>query len=117
MQSIGDSRGWRQARPDAGRCVEPTTQATSLRRLRWAPLYAPATQAVQRDLLYLGVLLAAAALLRTPAARRAAEPALAAGTVVVIGYALSERLLPGVIQFAHSGAALGRLEQPLTYWN
>ena len=83
----------------------------------WSPLYAPTSQALQRDLLYLGTLTAAAALLRTPVTRRAVEPALAAGTLIVIGYGLSERLLPGVIHFSHSTAALGRLEQPLTYWN
>ena len=45
------------------------------------------------------------------------EPALAAGTVVVIGYGLSARLLPGLLHFARSVSAQGRLEQPLTYWN
>jgi hypothetical protein len=35
----------------------------------------------------------------------------------VIGYGLSERVLPGVIDLADSRAALGRLDQPLTYWN
>jgi O-antigen ligase len=35
----------------------------------------------------------------------------------VIGYGLSERLLPGLITLKRSTGALGRLEQPLTYWN
>ena len=43
----------------------------------------------------LGALLAATLLLRAPAARRWVEPALAAGAVIVIGYGMSERLLPG----------------------
>jgi hypothetical protein len=44
-------------------------------------------------------------------------PALAAGTVVVIVYGLSERLLPGLFELTRSRAAAGRLDQPLTYWN
>jgi hypothetical protein len=83
----------------------------------WAPLSAPATDALQRALLYLAVLAAAAALLRDRRARRAAEPALALGALVVIGYGLTERLLPGVFELKRSTGALGRLEQPLTYWN
>jgi len=35
----------------------------------------------------------------------------------VIGYGLSERLLPGLLHFSRSVSAQGRLEQPLTYWN
>ena len=64
------------------------------------------------------MLLAAAMLLLRP--RRAqllVEPALAAGALIVIGYGMSERLLPGVLHFARSVSAEGRLEQPLTYWN
>jgi disulfide bond formation protein DsbB len=85
--------------------------------IAWAPLSAPATDALQRLLLYVAALGAAAALLRQPAARRAVEPALALGTLVVIGYGLSERLLPGLVTLKRSNGALGRLEQPLTYWN
>ncbi|HEV3002670.1 MAG TPA: hypothetical protein VGW75_18175, partial [Solirubrobacteraceae bacterium] len=51
----------------------------------WAPLGAPAADALERALLYLGALGAAYAAFRTRAAARAVEPALAAGTVVVIG--------------------------------
>ena len=50
----------------------------------------------------------------------AVEPssrALAAGVLIVIGYGLSERMLPGVLEFSRSVSAQGRLEQPLTYWN
>ena len=54
---------------------------------------------------------------REPAQRRLVEPVLAAGVVVVIGYGLSERLLPGLLHFSRSVSAQGRLEQPLTYWN
>jgi O-antigen ligase len=45
------------------------------------------------------------------------EPGLALGATIVIGYGISERLLPGVLHFSQTAAAFGRLEQPLTYWN
>ena len=82
----------------------------------WAPLAGPAIADAQRLVLYLATLVAAAALLRDGRAR-AAEPALAAGAVAVLVYGLSERLLPGLIDLEDSRSALGRLEQPLTYWN
>ena len=87
--------------------------------LAWAPLVGPAVDSVQRLLLYTGALLAAVALLRQPLAARAAEPVLALGALVVIGYGLSGRLLPGVIDLIsdRSYGAGGRLEQPITYWN
>jgi hypothetical protein len=83
----------------------------------WAPLIGPAVENVQRLLLYVGVLLLAIAVLRSPRWQRAVEPALAAGATIVIGYGLSGRLLPGVIEQSASNSADGRLEQPLTYWN
>ncbi len=67
--------------------------------------------------MYAGVLLAASALLRGRTTLRAVVPALAGGAVIVIGYGISERLLPGLLRFSHSASAQGRLEQPLTYWN
>ena len=85
--------------------------------LAWAPVSTPATDAVQRSLLYLGVLVAATGVLRLGEVRRALEPGLAFGIVVVIGYGLTERLLPGVVDWARSTGAGGRLEQPITYWN
>jgi hypothetical protein len=83
----------------------------------WAPQAAPAEDALQRMLLYTAGFAAAAALLRHPLARRAAEPALALGTLLVIAYGLLDRLLPGVFNLTRSTVAEGRLEQPLTYWN
>jgi hypothetical protein len=68
-------------------------------------------------ILYAGVLLAATALLRDRGAQRVVEPALAAGALIVIGYGISARLLPGLLHFQRSVSAQGRLEQPLTYWN
>jgi hypothetical protein len=85
--------------------------------ISWAPLAGPAFHDTQRLLLYLAVLTASAALLRGWATAEAVEPALAAGTLIVIGYGLSGRLLPGLIHETHSLSAAGRLEQPLTYWN
>ncbi len=89
----------------------------SLASMAWAPLAGNAYHAGQLVFLYAGGLLAAAMLLRTPAAGGWVEPALAFGATIVICYALSERLLPGVLHFSRSAAAFGRLEQPLTYWN
>jgi hypothetical protein len=83
----------------------------------WAPLAAPALAAVQRLLLYTGALLLAVGVLREPRALRAAEPVLALGAAVVIGYGLAGRLLPGIVELARSESAGGRLEQPITYWN
>ena len=75
----------------------------------WAPLSDPATDSAVRLVLYLGAFVAAAALLRDELAARAVEPALAAGALVVIGYGLSERLLPGLVDLAESAKAFGRL--------
>ncbi|MGH2915219.1 MAG: hypothetical protein ACRDMX_09540, partial [Solirubrobacteraceae bacterium] len=91
--------------------------AWTLCSLAWAPIVGSAYDAGQLAFLYLGGLIAAAALLRTRSSRRAVEPALAAGALIVIGYGLSERLVPGLLHFARSASAQGRLEQPLTYWN
>jgi hypothetical protein len=85
--------------------------------IAWAPQAAPAEDALERLLLYSAGFAAALALLRHPLARRAAEPALALGTLVVVGYGLLDRLLPGAFSFERSSVAGGRLEQPLTYWN
>jgi O-antigen ligase len=83
----------------------------------WAPIAGRAYHAGQIVILYLGALLAAVLLLRGRRALAALEPALAAGTLVVTGYGLSERWLPGLLTFSRSVTAQGRLEQPLTYWN
>jgi hypothetical protein len=91
--------------------------ALTLVSFTWAPAAGDAYHAAQRVMLYAGVLLASAILLAPRAAQRAVEPALAAGAVVVIGYGIAGRLLPGVLHYARSISAQGRLEQPLTYWN
>src|SRR4051812_7756534 len=83
----------------------------------WAPSPGPARQTLELALVYLPALGAATLLLRDRAAARAAEVALAAGTVVVIGYGLAGRLLPGLVHLTASVRAGGRLEQPPTYWN
>jgi hypothetical protein len=89
----------------------------SLVSASWAPIAGDAWAAGQIVILYAGALLAAATIFRDRGARRAAEPVLALGTAVVIGYAMSERFLPGLLHFSASITAEGRLEQPLTYWN
>ena len=91
--------------------------AWTLVSLAWAPVAGSAYHSGQRVVLYAGVLIAAAALLRDPRARRAAVPVLALGATVVVGYGLSERFVPGLLHFSRSVSANGRLEQPLTYWN
>jgi hypothetical protein len=82
----------------------------------WSPIAGTAYHDGQRVFLYVGGLTAATLLLRSDT-RRLAEPVLAGGTLLVIGYGISERLLPTLLQFSHSVSAEGRLEQPLTYWN
>ncbi len=91
--------------------------AWTIMSLWWAPLAGPATESVERLLLYLGTLVLAAAVLRSERAMGAAEPTLALGVVIVIGYGLAGRLLPDLIELARSESAGGRLEQPITYWN
>jgi O-antigen ligase len=83
----------------------------------WAPLTGVVVDNVQRGLLYLGVLLAAVGLFRHPQAARAVEPGLGLGAAFAILYGLSERLLPGVIEFEGSYVGSGRLELPITYHN
>jgi O-antigen ligase len=85
--------------------------------IAWAPLGGPANEDVQRLVLYLGALLLAIGALRDARMLRAAEPVLAAGAVLVIGYGLAGRLLPDLVELARSRSAGGRLEQPITYWN
>ena len=91
--------------------------AWSALSILWAPQGGPAVQNVQRLVLYVGALLLAIGTLREAGVRRAVEPALAAGAALVIGYGLAGRVLPDLVELASSRSALGRLEQPLTYWN
>jgi hypothetical protein len=84
---------------------------------RWSSSPAGADQELQLALIYLPALAAGAIAWRERAAARVVEPALAAGALVVIGYGLSGRLLPGIVHLQASQRAGGRLEQPLTYWN
>ena len=83
----------------------------------WASIPARAIQYGEIAALYLGALIAATTLTGNARRRRAVEPALAAGAVLVILYGLSERFLPGGLHFARTIFSQGRLEQPLTYWN
>jgi hypothetical protein len=89
----------------------------SLLSITWSPIAGNAYHAGQIVMLYLGALIAAVLLLGDRRVWPIVEPALAAGTLIVVGYGLSGRLLPGLLHFARSVSAQGRLEQPLTYWN
>ncbi len=91
--------------------------AWTLASIAWAPIAGSAWDAGELAILYVGALLAAAGLLRERLPRQAVEPALAAGAAIVIGYGIAERLVPGLLHYARSISAQGRLEQPLTYWN
>ncbi len=91
--------------------------ALSLLSMLWAPVVSDAYHAGQIAVLYLGTLCASVLLLGGDEPARLVEPALLAGAAIVIGYGLSERFLPGLLQFSKSVSAQGRLEQPLTYWN
>ena len=104
-------RGRRSARVAIGGLAALT--AWSALSLTWAPLAGPAVDDVERNVLYLAALIAAATLLT----ERWTEPALLAGITVTAAYGLSERLLPGLIELERSAAAADRLAQPLTYWN
>lgn len=90
--------------------------AWTLLSILWAPISGDAYHAGQIAVLYVGALAGSAIALRG-GRLRAAEPVLAAGAVIVIGYGLAGRMLPGVLHLARSVTAEGRLEQPLTYWN
>jgi O-antigen ligase len=85
--------------------------------IAWAPLASAALDDAQRSLLYVGALIAAAALLVPGRPVRALEPALTAGALLVVCYGLSERLLPWLVELDRSESAAARLEQPITYWN
>jgi O-Antigen ligase len=83
----------------------------------WAPDSDRAHDDLVRLLLYTAALALASTAFSTERLRRAVEPLLAAGVLIVIGYGLAGRLLPGIIELEASLSANGRLEQPLTYWN
>jgi O-antigen ligase/polysaccharide polymerase Wzy-like membrane protein len=85
--------------------------------ITWAPLRDFAGDDAERALLYATVLAASAIAFGERRAARALEPLVAAGTVIVIGYGLAGRLLPGIVTEHPQRSAVGRLDQPLTYWN
>jgi O-Antigen ligase len=91
--------------------------AWTLLSATWAPIVGDAYHRGQLAVVYAGALIAAASLLHGRRALRAVEPAVVGGALLVVGYGISERLVPGLLHFQHSISAQGRLEQPLTYWN
>jgi len=101
--------------PIVATAATATKRTKTPRHLEW--LSERATDDLQRALLYLGVLVAAVAWLRERAVARLAEPALAAVALAAAVYGLAGHLLPHLVEQDLSRRALGRLEQPLTYWN
>lgn len=85
--------------------------------ISWAPVAGSAEADTQRLLLYLAAFVAGCAFLRESEVRAWLEPAICAGVLIVVLYGLSERLLPGLVELDRSRTSLGRLEQPVTYWN
>jgi hypothetical protein len=85
--------------------------------LLWTPIAGATADDLERVLLFLGYLAACAVMFRAAWTQRLLEPLLAAGTLVVTGFGLSERLVPDLVELDRSVTAGGRLEQPLTYWN
>jgi hypothetical protein len=85
--------------------------------LLWTPLSGATLDDLQRVLLFMAFFTACVVLFRATWVQWLLEPLLAAGTLIVTGYGLSERLLPDLVDFQESITAGGRLEQPLTYWN
>ena len=57
------------------------------------------------------------AAMRPRSVARWAEPAVAAGAVIVVGYGLAARLVPWLVDSPAGYRTGGRLDQPLTYWN
>jgi hypothetical protein len=83
----------------------------------WAPVRDYAGDDAERALLYATVLAASAIAFRERRAARTLEPLAAAGAAIVVGYGLAGRLLPGIVTEHPQRSAVGRLDQPLTYWN
>ena len=81
--------GWRQRRARRPGRLERRSRLPGRRSVE------PAMDSVQRLLLYLAVLLRRRGGAPRPAPAPAVEPALAAGALLVIGYGLAGRLVPG----------------------
>jgi hypothetical protein len=81
----------------------------------WAPVEAPAVDARERVLLYLGAVVAALLAFRERRPAQWVEPALTAGMAVAVGYGLLDQF--ALVDLEDSAAAGGRLYHPLTYWN
>jgi hypothetical protein len=81
----------------------------------WAPLAGPALADTERLVLYAAAF--TAGLLVLGRHRAAVAPAVAAGCLVVVGTGVLSRTLPWLVDLDPSRMALGRLDQPITYWN
>ena len=83
----------------------------------WAPLGGPALDDRVRLAGYLAAFGLAATAWPSRAWARRVEPALVIGALVVLGYGLSERLLPDLVSLQRAARDTGLLKQPLSYWN
>jgi O-Antigen ligase len=96
--------------------------------LLWTRAVGDAKHDLVRALLYLAAYAAALIVMRVPAIRQAAAPALLAGIALVGLHGLGRRLLPdlegplsdllpGVVSYIPGALAGSRLDAPLSYWN
>lgn len=85
--------------------------------LSWAGVLEPAASATVLALLYLGFLLASVPALRGRVAARAVEPVLVLTAFAATLWGLSERVLPRTFNYVNPRVAMGRLADPLGYWN
>lgn len=85
--------------------------------IEWAPFGTVAWNDFGRLVVYVGFFVAGLALLRGRFGLRSVELVTGAGAALVAIYALSGRLLPGLVHQNVSISAGGRIDQPLTYWN
>ena len=85
--------------------------------ITWAGVKAPAVAAAVTSAIYAGYLLAAVPALRRRRFARSVEPFALLTLVCAAGYGLSERIAPRAIHLETPEIALGRLTEPLGYWN
>lgn len=83
----------------------------------WTDVQAPTVAAAVTTATYAGYLLAAVPALRGRSVARAVEPFALATLSCGAAYGLSERLAPRSIHLSTPEIALGRLTEPLGYWN
>lgn len=106
---IAGALAWRDARPAPGAGRDPAAAGQPTRSGESGPPPGRPTRFGGSDP-------AAGPLARFDWAR-SVETVVALGILVVVGYGVLGRVLPGLIELHPSRRAGGRLDQPLTYWN